>query len=810
MNSLLKKGLPHAIAVGIFIIASYVYFFPLLQGKGLPQHDIEQYKGSAKELIDYRENTGEEALWTNSMFSGMPAYLISTVYKGNLLRFVDKALAPIHRPAHFMFLTLVGFYILMLVLGVNPWLSIVGAFAYGLSSYFFIIIGAGHNAKMHAIAYVAPMIAGMILAYKGKYLGGLALFALFFGLNLLTGHPQITYYAAFIMLAIVLAYFVEAIKSKALLTFWKASAVLLVAVTLAIGSNAARLYFTYDYGKDSIRGPSELTRHKQNQTTGLDRDYATSWSYGKQETLNLLIPNLFGGSSTADLGTDSETYKFFVSNGVPRNQARSYVKQLPAYWGEQPGTSGPVYIGAIVIFLFFLGLLIVRGPFKWALLGVTLLAIALAWGRNLPWLTNFFLNHFPGYNKFRTVSMILFIAEFTMPLLGMLAVKQLLNEEFDRKRLLSAIKWSVGAVGGLCLFFVLLGKSVFTFEGLSDLQYIAAGYPEAMFDALRADRASLLRADAIRSLVFILLASGAILAFYYKKLKPVYFTAILGLLIVSDLWVVNRRYLSSSNFISKNKVEFPFTPSAADKQIMADETTYFRVFNLTVSPFNDASTSYYHSSIGGYHGAKLRRYQELIDYHLSRQNPKVFNMLNTRYFIQQGKEGPVAMFNKFAMGNAWFVDRVVWAADADAEIDSLNLFNPVTDATIDRRFETMVKDFSSVGAASDTIMLTDYQPNRLTYRYSLENSRITVFSDIYYPKGWSAYVNGQQADYFRANYVLRAMVLPAGQHEVVFEFKPPMFYALSKVELASSLIIILLVLGWITTEFIAIKKRGLD
>jgi hypothetical protein len=811
MNTLLKKSLPHIVAVGIFIIASYVYFAPLMQGKGLPQHDIEQFKGSAKELIDYREATGEEALWTNSMFGGMPAYLVSTAYKGNLLRYVDKALSLVQRPGHFMFLALLGFYILMLVFGVNPWLAIVGAFAYGLSSYFFIVIAAGHNAKMHAMAYVAPMVAGLVLAYKGKYLGGLALFALFFGLNINTGHPQITYYAAFVMFAIAVAYFVDALKNKNFIPFGKATAVLLIGATLAVGANVARLYYTYDYGKDSIRGPSELTRHAENQTSGLDRDYATAWSYGIGETFNLLIPNLYGGSSTAGLGSDSETYNFLITNGVPRNQAKDIVKQMPAYWGDQPITSGPVYVGAIVFFLFVLGLFMVRGALKWALLAVTVLGIALAWGHNLPWLTNLFLDYFPGYNKFRTVSMILFIAEFTMPLLGMLAVKQLYDGEITRERFLGAVKWSVGLVGGFCLLLILFGSALFTFEASVDQQYISAGYPEAMFDAVRLDRASLLRADTIRSLVFILLAVGVMVAFFFKKLKPAYFIAVLGLLIVTDLWVVNRRYLGASNFKPIKSVENPFIPTAADKQIMADKTPYFRVFNLTVSPFNDASTSFFHKSIGGYHGAKMRRYQELIEYHISKQNFGVINMLNVRYIIQSTKEGqPVALFNDKALGNAWFVNSVIWAQDADAEIDSLTTFNPAMAATIDVRFKEKVKEFSATGGETDTIALTEYAPNRLAYKYKTESPRLTVFSDIYYQKGWVAYINGETAEHFRVNYVLRGMVLPAGENEVVFEFKPTMFSALSKVELASSLLIILLVLGWIATEFLAYRKEELS
>ncbi len=806
MNALLKRALPHLIAIGFFVIASYAYFSPMLGGKALPQHDIEQFKGSAKELIDYRERTGEEALWTNSMFGGMPAYLISTIYKGNLLRYIDRALSFIDRPASFIFIALLGFYVLLIVMGLNPWLSILGAFAYGLSSYFFIVIAAGHNAKMHAIAYVAPMIAGLVLAYRGKYLGGLALFSLFFGLNLYTGHPQITYYAAFIMFAMGVAYFAEALMKSQLIGFAKASSILVLAAILAIGANTARLYFTYDYGKDSIRGPSELQRHTQNRTSGLDKDYATAWSYGRTETLNMLIPNLYGGASNADLGVDSETYKSLVKNGVQRNQARTIVKQLPAYWGPQPMTSGPVYLGATVILLFVLGLFLVRGPLKWAIVAVTALGIALAMGKYLPWLTNLFLDSFPGYNKFRTVSMILYIAEFTMPLLGMLALKQIYDGQIDKKRFLLSLKLSIGLVGGICLFFLLFGKAVFTFESYNDMQYIAMGYPAWLFDALMIDRANLLKADALRSLAFVILTGAVILAYFYKKIKPMYLVAAIGVLVIADLWTVNRRYLNNSHFKPKNKVEFPFTPSDADKQILADNTLSFRVYNMTVSTFNDASTSYFHQSIGGYHGAKLRRYQEVIDYHLSRQNPNVFNMLNTRYFIQEGKDGPTAMYNQWALGNAWFVNEAIWADDADAEIDSLNFFKPQENATIDKRFEGVVSQFSQEGSETDYIKLTSYEPNRLSYEYNLANPRLTVFSEIYYPKGWTAYVNGEKADHFRVNYILRGMVLPAGNNEVVFEFKPKLFGTLSRVELASSVLIILIIIGWIAAEWVYIRK----
>ncbi len=800
MNSLLKKILPHVVAIALFVVATMIYFLPLFQGQGIAQHDIEQFKGSAKEVIDHRESFGEEPLWTNSMFGGMPAYLISTQYKGNLLAKVDKALQLLERPASFIFITLLGFYILLLTLGVNPWLSIVGAFAYGLSSYFFIVIAAGHNAKIHAIAYVAPMIAGFIMAFRKKYLGGFALFALFLGLNLNAGHLQITYYAAFILIALGLAFLMEAIKNKNLLPFGKSVGVLLLAALLAVGANFSRLYFTWEQGKYSIRGASELTTEKENRTTGLDKEYATAWSYGVAETFNLLVPNLMGGSSMADLGTDSHIYKFFVQNGVPSSQAKAMTKQMPAYWGPQPMTSGPVYIGAIVVFLFVLSLFLIDDRIKWYLLGVTLLGIMLAWGHNFMGLTNFFLDYFPGYNKFRTVSMILYIAQFTMPLLAFMGLRELFVGDVSKERFMKGFKWSVGIVGGFCLLFILFGKTFFSFEAAVDNQYIAAGYPAEMFEALRLDRMDLMRADAFRSLVFILLSAGILLVFYLKKIKPIHFVGILLVLVVADMWTVNRRYLNNDNFVTQSKADVPFTATAADRQILADKTPYFRVFNTTVSTFNDAGTSYFHKSIGGYHGAKLRRYQELINYQIARNNFDVLNMLNTRYIITGDEGGLRARFNPDALGNAWFVNQVQLVGSADEEMEALNDFNPAQTAIVNHEFANGIEGYSTVANPSDTIYLTDYRANRLVYRSVLSEPRLAVFSDIHYPKGWISTLNGNEVDHIRADYVLRAMVIPSGDNEVVFEFRPQMFKTGFWIDIVASILILLVTVGWIGKE----------
>lgn len=799
-TDLLKKFLPHIVAVALFIIASYVYFSPLIEGKKLAQHDIAMYKGSAKELQDYKSTTGKEALWTNSMFGGMPAYMISVSYNGNLLRFVNKILEVGQRPASFIFITFLGFYILLLVLGINPWLSIVGAFAYGLSSYFFIIIGAGHNSKIHAISYVAPMLAGMILAFRGKYFGGFALFSLFFGLNLFTGHPQITYYAGFIMIAISIAYFYRAYKEKLLLQFAKAIGVLAIAGIIAFGANFSKLWFTYDYGKYSIRGPSELTSNLGNKTSGLDKDYATGWSYGVAESFNLLIPNLMGGSTGMDLGTDSKLYSFLKQNGYGDRQAESIVSQFPTYWGPQPGTSGPVYIGAIIVFLFIFGLFAVKGPEKWALFIVTGLSIALAMGHNFNVLTNFFLDYFPGYNKFRTVSMILYIAEVTMPLLAFIVLKKIFDGELNKNQFMYAFKWSIGIVVSIIFFFLLFGGAIFSFTTLYDTQ---RGIPEQMIQVLMDDRKSMLRADALRSLIYILLSAGALYAFFIKKLKPNYFIAILGLLIVTDMWVVNKRYMNNKQFVSEVQVDKPFTPTSADLQILSDPALDYRVLNVSNGldgAFNDASTSYFHKSLGGYHGAKMRRYQDLIDEHISRGNMAVINMLNTRYIIQQGEKGPVAQYNPQALGNAWFVDSIQIVPSADAEIAALHGFNPKRKAVVDKRFKQYFEKLSPTRDITGTIDLVSYAPDRLVYKYDVNSPKVAVFSEIYYPKGWIVTVDGKEQEHFRADYVLRAMVVPAGKHEIVFAFKPKMFEMGKSIDIASSLLILLIFVGWIGFE----------
>ncbi|TCN73301.1 YfhO family protein [Acetobacteroides hydrogenigenes] len=809
MHPFLKKSLPHVAAILFFLGLSYVLFSPQLQGMQLQQSDNQQFQGMSKELNDYRDRTGEEALWTNSMFGGMPSYLISTVYKTNYIRYVDGFLQLGHsRPASFLFIMLLGSYILMLALGMNPWLGVIGSLALSLSSYYFIIIAVGHNSKMIAIAYLVPLIGSIILAYRKKLWLGVALAGLFLGLELYAGHPQITYYGAFVIFFFILAEAIRSYREKIMKHFVKVSAALGIALVLGIGANFSHLYLVWDYGKDSIRGKSELTHNAENKTSGLDKDYALSWSYGIAETFDLFIPNLMGGSSTIGLKPDGETAKTLTAMGQPAEIAT----QIPSYWGSQPSTSGPVYIGAVVIFFFVLGLFLVGGVTRWWLVSVTVLSILLAWGSNFLAFSEFFLKYVPMYNKFRTVSMILVIAEITIPIVALLGLKKMVNGEAEKEQAMKGLKWALGIAGGVALFFVLMGGSLFSFISDNDRQMLPQEALNMLASAMSADRAALLSADAWRTLIFVALSAGLAWLFIAKKIKPVYFMLALGGLILVDMVPVNHRYLNKDNWVPEMQAQVPFAPSPADLQIMKDPGNY-RVLNLTVSPFNDASTSYFHKSIGGYHGAKMRRYQELIDFHLSQNNMAAFNMLNTKYIIvpNQQTQAPEAQQNPGALGNAWFVNSVKLVPNADVEIEALKGFEPRRMAIVDKRFEKELNGFISNADTTARIELTKYEPNHLTYKSDNKSAQLAVFSEIYYSKGWNAYVNGKPASHLRANYVLRAMVVPAGENTIEFKFEPKMFKVGKTVDLFCSLSILLLAFGLIGYELSKIfRAQKLD
>jgi hypothetical protein len=798
--------LPHLVAIGIFIVVAFAYFYPVLEGKVLKANDSTVSKINSKEIQDYREKNGKEPLWTNSIFGGMPAYLISTKYPGNLIKHVDTLLRMFKMPVSVLFLSMVGFYILLLIFGFDPWLAMTGALAYGLSSFFFQILGAGHNTQAIALSYMPPMIGGIYYAYKRDVIKGALLTAFFLALEIQANHPQITYYAMLCLLVFGIVEFIYSYKNKSVIKFLKTSAILIIPFIIAIGINFASLYTTWEYGKYSIRGKSDLILNDKNITSGLDKDYILFWSYGVDETLNLLIPNYKGGSSKP-FDRNSETFKALRQN----NAAPETLNQTQKYWGTQPGTDGPHYVGAIVFFLFVLGLFLVKGPEKWWLLAATLLSIMLAWGKNFMPLSNLFIDFFPGYNKFRAVTMILVIAEFCIPLLGFLALRDIFNGKTLRKEILKSLKIASGITGGFVLLVIIIPGIAGSFLGSYE-----SGYPDWLRSAMITDRKDLLRSDAFRSLVFILLSAGVILGFVFEKIRKAQAILIIGILIVFDLWTVDKRYLNADRFEKPAAIQKSFTPTTADAFILKDKSIY-RVLNLTVSPFNDNSpTSYFHKSIGGYHGAKLKRYQEFIDTVLNRNFERIqtvksieefqsvinstfaLNMLNTRYVIYN-PDAP-ALVNQNALGNAWFVEKPVMVENANKEISSLNNFNPAKEVLIDKIFQDQVTKSSYPLLENEKIELISYQPDKLVYRYSAREEKLAVFSEIYYPAGWKSYIDGKETKYLRADFLLRGMVVPAGDHEIKFVFEPTSYITGNKISLASSVLLILVFTGYILTR----------
>jgi Bacterial membrane protein YfhO len=806
MNKIYFKTLiPHFIALLLFFVIPLIYFSPVIEGKVIAPNDVAMFEGMAKEVKDFRTDTGEEALWTNSMFGGMPSYLISIIHSGNKIRLLHKLLNLwMFTPVAFLFVSMICFYILLMAFRIKPYLAIIGSIAYAFSSYFIIIIIAGHVTKTFALAYMPALVGGFYLTFQEKKLWlGSIVYSLFLSLQLITNHYQIVYYSLLIVLILGVIKLIAFIKGKKYVAFLKIVCILFGGTLLALGTTAPNLWTTYEYGKDSMRGKSELTHDEENKTTGLDKDYATAWSYGIDETLTLLIPNFKGGESGGALSTNSETYKLY-KNAQGAGYAKQVIKSLPLYWGTQPFTSGPVYIGAFIMFLFILSLFVLKGEIKWWLLSATILSVLLAWGNNFMWFTELFLDYFPGYNKFRTVSMILIIAELTIPLMAILLLKKIIDEDYDKKLLLKQFKYSFYIVGGICLFFALLPGAFFSFTSEGDQRYIQGGMT-VLVEALQVDRKALLQQDALRSLIFVFLGAGTLWFFIQKKIKLSYFYLIIGFLILVDLWTVDKRYLNNDDFVSKRKADVPFTPTKADEMILEDQDPNFRVLNLTVNTFNDASTSYFHKSIGGYHGAKMKRYQELIDFQISKNNMAVLNMLNTKYFIVPTEDQqPFPRKNPDALGNVWFVDSYNVVENADEEIKALTNFNPKKESIIDKRWESQFESFSFMSDSTRKIELVEYKPNHLTYSSNSKTEQMAVFSEIFYDKGWNAYVDGELYPHFRCNYVLRGMIVPRGKHTIEYKFEPKSYYLGNKISLASSILLIIAALG---VFFFEIKKH---
>lgn len=788
-------------ALLVFLAVSGIYFAPQFSGKEISMHDVTQYRGMAQEITEHQQLYGEDPQWTGAMFGGMPAPLIKMDLDSPVLKYTDKAFEFLGRPASLIFLAMAAFFVMLLMFGINPWIGIIPSLAYGLSSYFFIIIGAGHITKMAALAYAPLMVGSVACTFRKNIWLGASLTALFSALELYANHPQITYYFLFILIAYWINEGVKAFKENTLPRFAKITGVLALSAFMAVGANSARLWYTNESGKESMRGGSELlSEGGKKQNNGLDIDYATGWSYGKMESFNMLIPNLTGGTSEGGFSDDGK-----VAESLTKYNARNIATQLPGYWGPQPITAGPTYLGAVIIFLCVLGLFLLKGRHKWWILAVSILAIMLAWGRNFMWLTELFFNYFPGYNKFRTVAMILVIVEWSVPFLAALILHKVWNSEISKEEITRGLKKALYVTGGITLFFALAGNMVLDFSSLTDSRY---GLPEDVVWAMEMERASMMRSDAIRSLVFIMLTAGTVWMFTAGKLKKTWLAVALTILVGADLIPVNLRYLPQSRFIDKTRTAI--TPTQADLQIMEDKTPGFRVLNMTVDPFNDATTSYFHRSVGGYHGAKMQRYQDIIDRYLSKSDMNIYNMLNTRYLIVAGSvPGQTeAHLNPDTNGAAWLLSKIEIADGAQDEIEALEYINNKTEAVVDRKFENLIPTLNYSIDSSAYITLDEYRSNYLKYEYSSPTETAAVFSEIYSNTGWKAYVDGVETPHFRADYILRGMVLPAGMHTIEFKYKAEGFNGIYATTQAFSIIILLSVIA--SATLVIAKKRKND
>lgn len=807
MNSPKKNIIQHLIAILGLIIVLLIYFYPAVQGKVLVQDDISRSMATSKEARDFRANNGEEALWTNSQFGGMPTFQMNTEYPSNLMRYFERGLKLyklLPDKTGLIFMLLLGFYFLLVTLGIDKRISVIGAIAFAFSTFFIISLGVGHNSKIRSIGYIAPIIAGVLMTYKGKRLLGGAITCFALALSINANHFQINYYLFLLLLVLAGVYLYYAIQEKIIKNFFISSAVLVLSALLAIGPNTSKLWTTYSYTGETMRGgQSELKINKEKSDGGLNIDYALQWSYGKMESLNLLISNFYGGSSAKELTKSSETYQKLVKIGVNKRQAEKYIENLPMYWGSQQFTSGPTYIGAIILFLFLIGCFIIRGPTKWWILLGSSLALMIAWGSNLMWFNELMFDYFPMFNKFRAPSMALTIICFTAPLLAMISLNKILTTN-ELEKYWSKIKLSFYILGGLCLLFYLFGSSFFSFEGLNDESLKKQGWP---MDSIISDRISLMRSSALRSLFFISLVFGLIWAYSKQKLSSNIFIGIVSLLIISDLWGVDKEFLSSDDFhkaSSKNKI---YATSNADNLILQDKDPNFRVFNLSVNPFTDAITSYHHKSIGGYHGAKLIRYQDLIENHLSKQNMQVLNMLNTKYFITNNKNSNQKQVqqNPEALGNSWFVDNIIWAEDANKEIDLLNNFDASSQVVINNQFKDYFSFDNKIQKQNSSISLKEYKPNHLTYIANVKDENaFAVFSEIYYEgsgNDWQAFIDGIPLNHIRVNYLLRGMSIPKGEHIVEFKFVPASYFVGEKISFIFSILVILIFAGALILEF---------
>ncbi|HOY49385.1 MAG TPA: YfhO family protein [Flavobacteriales bacterium] len=871
-----KALLPHLVAVAVFLLLIFTYFPELLDNKSLRMDDVEQHKGMSNELVDYRERTGEEAIWTNAMFGGMPGYMISTVYHGNLLRYADKILKMgLPRPADSMFVLMLGMYVLLLSFRVKQPLAVLGAVVYCFSTFNLLSMEAGHMSKIDAMSYMPWVLAGLVNAFHGKRLWGALLMAVFLSLQIKATHFQITYYLFFILGFFSITYLVDSIREKTLPNFLKTSAFLVIAVLLGIVTNISSLYTIYDYGKDSIRGKSELTSKAATENSGLDASYALQYSYGVGETFSYMIPNVYGGASNLGLGEQKDALK------EAEAQYKPILENLPQYWSST-STTGPFYAGALICFLAVLGFFFVKSRIKWAILASIILAFMLAWGSNFEGFSLWMLEHFPGYNKFRAVKMTLIISDFLIPLIAVLGLSEIIsNPEIIKEKKIGFFA-AFGLTGGLSLLFYLMPDFFFSFDYLNPAYHdqlmnmaqqqgmdsnSANSWMDGLISSLESVRVVIFKADAIRAFLIITLGAGILFLYSRMKFNPLILAIAFLLISVADIWSVDKRYVNKKDFVTNAKSAVPFSPSQADEAVFAmelqrdpslqpkvasftsegiqrakklgvgaDEAKYrfrgllantdYRVLNLAANTFNDAGTSFFHKSIGGYSAVKLERYQEFIENHISaniESLKKAFsnrptdssltaamsqlyalNMLNTRYIIYNDQAPPLV--NKSALGNAWFVSNIKQVESADAELSALDSsFNPATTAIIDKRFADQLSGLNPKIDSLSSIRLESYQPNLLKYATSANSDQLAIFSEIYYAKGWNAYIDGQLVPHLRANYILRGMKIPAGKHALEFRFEPETYFTTEKIGMASSGFLILLVITLLLWD---IKKRN--
>ncbi|MCB0424114.1 MAG: YfhO family protein [Mangrovimonas sp.] len=806
MHHFFKRFLPHLLVLVAFVVISLAYFNPLLNGKALYQNDIKNYIGMAKQQNDYRDETGKETYWTNSAFGGMPTYQLGAKYPHNHIKKLDLALRFLPRPADYLFLYLLGFYVLLLVMKVDYKVAVLGALAFGFSTYLIIILGVGHNSKAHAIAYMPLVLSGIIMVFQKRYLFGALLTAVALGLEICANHFQMTYYLMLLVLVLGTAYFVDAFLKKELSHYFKSLGILFASVILAIGLNSTNILATQDYVKESTRGKSELTINpdgtSKQATSGLDKSYITQYSYGILETFNLFIPRFMGGGNGENVGKNSALYNFYISKGASALQAREIVKHAPTYWGDQPIVEAPAYIGAVVVFLFVLALFLVKGRLKWWLVGGSILALLLSWGKNLNFLTDFFIDYVPLYNKFRAVSSIQVLLELCVPVMAVFALVKLFNDFDTNEKKLKAVKYATGITAGVALLFLLLKSTLFDFSGLRDAGY-RQNYGLEFINALKEDRIRLFTYDTIRTLVLVLLSASIVYFYLKKKLSQNLVLVCFGVLILFDLIGVDRRYVNNDDFISALEVNKPFQPTEVDKEIAEDKSN-FRVFDISSEGQQSPGRApYFHNSLNGYHAAKLGRFEDLSNFYLNQLHPEVLNMFNTKYIIAEDEQGAIFKYtNEEANGNAWFISHLKTVDSENEAIQALDSLNTKKEAVI--LSELGKEQFFEVDSTA-TIKVLEYKPDFIKYESTNPKDGFAVFSEMYYSNGWKATIDGNEVPILRVDYTLRGLAIPAGTHTIEFRFEPEVIQKGGRLALASSIALILLLVG---TIFYGIKRKG--